>query len=429
MEVKTIEFKFGKRHKDYMKKSRECFMNVAEGAVRAGKTVDNVFAFAHMLEQSPDRMHLATGTTIASAKLNIGDANGFGLDSLFRGRCRWGRHRDNECLYVSTKVGERIVIFAGGGKSDSYRKIRGNSYGMWIATEINLHSDSFIKEAFNRQLAARMRKVFWDLNPDDPSAFIYTEYIDKYAKLAQRGLYPGGFNHEVFTIWDNDAVSPERIAEIEGQYDKSSVWYRRDILGQRCAAEGLIYRQFADSRESYTMGAPPDITFAVIGVDFGGSTSAHAFCCVGYTAGLRELIVLDEYYLKEIITPTKLETDFWEFVTRCKARWRVLEAYCDSAEQTLIQGLRRSGSGVVIKNARKGAVSQRIRFVERMLSQRRFFITEHCKVTSAALLSAVYAPGGGDIRLDDGSRNIDSLDAMEYAIEPYMKDMGNVTVG
>lgn len=53
----------------------------------------------------------------------------------------------------------------GAAKEDSYKKIRGNSYGMWIATEINLHHDNTIKEAFNRQLAAQRLKVFWDLNP------------------------------------------------------------------------------------------------------------------------------------------------------------------------------------------------------------------------------------------------------------------------
>ena len=83
---------------------------------------------------------------------NIGECNGFGLEYYFRGRNRWGKFKDNEALFVKTAVGERIVIFAGGGKADSFKKIRSNSYGMWIATEINLHHDSTVKEAFNRRL-------------------------------------------------------------------------------------------------------------------------------------------------------------------------------------------------------------------------------------------------------------------------------------
>ena len=77
---KTIPFRFSDKHKNYIRKCAECTYNVAEGAVRAGKTVDNVFAFAHELKTTPDRIHLATGSTMANAKLNIGDANGFGLE-------------------------------------------------------------------------------------------------------------------------------------------------------------------------------------------------------------------------------------------------------------------------------------------------------------------------------------------------------------
>lgn len=53
---KTIPFRFSDKHKAYIRECAECAYNVAEGAVRAGKTVDNVFAFAHELKTTPDRM-------------------------------------------------------------------------------------------------------------------------------------------------------------------------------------------------------------------------------------------------------------------------------------------------------------------------------------------------------------------------------------
>ena len=33
-----------------------------------------------------------------------------------------------------------------------------------------------------------------------------------------------------------------------------------------------------------------------------------------------------------------------------------------------------------------------------------------------------------DVRLDNGTTNIDNLDAQEYSTEPYMKDILNVRV-
>lgn len=273
---KSIPFNFGDKHKAYIRGCATNMYNVAEGAVRAGKTVDNIFAFAYEIKKTKDRIHLATGSTVANAKLNIGDANGFGLEYIFRGQCRWSKYKDNEALIikgVDTKNQERIVIFAGGAKADSYKKIRGNSYGMWIATEINLHHDNTIKEAFNRTAAAQMRKFFWDLNPDHPKAKIYTDYIDKYQNRQESGQLLGGYNYEHFTIDDNVNISEARRLEIKSQYDVGSVWYNRDILGLRMVAEGLIYRQFTERKQDYLITELPNYFEAInIGIDIGGQT-------------------------------------------------------------------------------------------------------------------------------------------------------------
>ena len=141
---------------------------------------------------------------------------------------------------------QKIIIFAGGAKEDSFKKIRGNSYGMWIATEINLHHDNTIKEAFNRQLAAKRLKVFWDLNPDNPRAAIYSEYIDRYKGSRKKEIFPAGTITCNCTIYDNINITPERLHEIESRYDVNSIWYMRDIKGMRVVANGLIFRRFAD---------------------------------------------------------------------------------------------------------------------------------------------------------------------------------------
>ncbi|MCD8207072.1 MAG: PBSX family phage terminase large subunit [Bacteroidales bacterium] len=237
---RTIEPHWSKKHKDYMSRAATATVSVAEGAVRAGKTIDNVYAFAKQLYLgTPDRIHLATGSTVANAKLNLGDCNGFGLEYIFRGRCKWRKYRDNEALVITLGSRQYIVIFAGGAKADSFKKIRGNSYGMWIATEINLHHENTVQEAFNRQLAARNRRIYWDLNPTAPGAWIYERYIDRFQEQ-----FGDRYNFEHFTIRDNVNITPERLEEIERQYMPGSLWYRRDILGERCNAEGLIYPMF-----------------------------------------------------------------------------------------------------------------------------------------------------------------------------------------
>ncbi len=422
---------FSEKHRRYIREAMKHRMCVAEGAIRSGKTIDHCVIAAAYLEQTPDRFHLASGATIANAKLNIGVCNGFGLENLFRGRCRWGRYKDNEALFIHTATGEKIVVFAGGGRSDSYRRILGNSYGLWIATEINEHYDgpdsrtSFVKVASGRQIAARQPFTLWDLNPCGPGAPIYRDYIDKY----RRDGLAGGYLYEHFTIRDHATITPGRLKEIESRYDVNSVWYRRDILGERAAAEGLVYRQFADEPERFIVDGPEGkpllpggIRNAAIGVDFGGGTSAHAFCCLGFT-GQGAVVVLDEYRQKEALTPTALAEDFVDFVRRCQARWLVTDAWCDSAEQTLINGLRSAAAAarlpVNVGSALKKPINERIRAVCMLMGQGRFFIKRDCRETIDALLGAMWERGKAtkDVRLDDGTTNIDSLDAMEYALE------------
>ena len=121
MKTTTIKWQpFSRKHQNYIYKALKSKMSVAEGAIRSGKTIDHCIIACMYLEKCPDKIHLASGSTIANAKMNIGDCNGFGLEHLFRGRCRWGKYKDNEALYIQTQTGEKIVLFAGGGKSDSY---------------------------------------------------------------------------------------------------------------------------------------------------------------------------------------------------------------------------------------------------------------------------------------------------------------------
>ena len=219
---KTIPYKFGEKHKAYIRCCGDSMINVAEGAVRAGKTVDNVLAFCTALKSTSDKIHLASASTVGNAKIILGDCNGFGIEHYFRNQCRWRKYKGNEALIIKgpdTKYRERIIIFTGAMMENSFKSIRGNSYGMWIATEINLHANSFVKEAFNRTIAAIDRKIFWDLNPDNPKSWIYTEYIDKYAEQVKAGSFIGGYNYGHFTIDDNINITDQRKAEIKSQYD------------------------------------------------------------------------------------------------------------------------------------------------------------------------------------------------------------------
>ena len=435
--TQTIDWKpFSVKHQKYIKNAIRNKMSVAEGAIRSGKTIDHCIIACMYLETCKDKIHLASGSTIANAKMNIGDCNGYGLEHLFRGRCRWGKYKDNEALYIYTQTGEKIVIFVGGGKADSYKKILGNSYGLWIATEINQHYDnedsetSFIKVAFGRQVASVKPLVLWDLNPSNPNHKIYKDYIDKY-----KTDYVGGYNYEHFTIDDNLSVSAERKLEIKSQYDTNSVWFKRDILGQRCVAEGLIYPQFADNLNKYIIedndARVNNIFLINIGVDFGGNGSATSFTCTGFTKNFKEVIILRSERLKENLNPEQLNEKFVNFVEICYSKYnKPMETYGDSAEQILIRGLKvtasRHGLRTNIKNALKRPIIDRIRLVNKLIAQGKFLVCKSAKVVADAFCEATWDNKHPDQRLDDGSHDQDTIDSTEYSIEPFMFELNKL---
>lgn len=349
--IQTINWKpFSKKHKRYIKQAVNSRMCVAEGAIRSGKTIDHCIIASSYLETCKDKIHLASGSTLGNAKLNIGDCNGFGLEHLFRGRCRWGKYKDNEGLFIQTKTGEKVVIFVGGGKADSYKRILGNSYGLWIATEINEHYDSddsrtsFIKVAFGRQLAADRPFVLWDLNPCNPNNKIYTDYIDKYKESYK------GYLYQHFTINDNLSISEERKAEIMQQYVPGSVWYRRDIEGERCLAEGLIYPMYEEAIE-----LPPDKdeegneikpSEYCMSLDYGTENPLAAYIYAKY--GDTWYVVEEYYYNGRESGRTKTDSEYGDDIEVFTASYRErqsrkLEVIVDPSAASFKAELKRRG--------------------------------------------------------------------------------------
>ena len=264
-------------------------------------------------------------------------------------------------------------------------------------------------------------------NPDNPQHWFY------------KFLYE---NHDIdlyvqeYTIYDNPFLPEEVVKNLENEY-RGTVYFDRYILGHWTIAEGLIYKLFADDAahdKTMFVSQKPQLSRINIGVDFGGSGSAHTFVATGSDRGFNNLYALlsqrveckDKSGNQIDIDPDKLGELFCEFVWRVIAMFGNPDAvYCDSAEQTLILGLkstaRKKGLGWLrIENALKTTINDRIRCAVRLMAQRRFYCMDYgCESLVNALSTAVWNPKNltKDERLDDGTSDIDSLDAFEYTFE------------
>ncbi len=241
------------------------------------------------------------------------------------------------------------------------------------------------------------------------------------------------YNYGHFTIFDNPTISEARFAEIAAQYDKGSVWYRRDILGERCAAEGLIYRRFADSPGEFIVEDPGRVDFITIGIDFGGNRSRTAFIGTGFRRGGGgiEVIILGECIVggeKGEIDPERIDAALYEFILSLRRRFSgvaVRYIFADSEAQYLISGIRKHlrlcGVNIPVMDSLKRPIVDRISFVNQLMAQGRFKVLCGCDELVSGLCGALWDVGAAvDKRLDNFTSDIDILDAMEYSIERYM---------
>jgi PBSX family phage terminase large subunit len=285
---------FCKKQTDYIRRCFNSWLNCAEGGKRAGKNIIDLIAWATALENHPDKLHLAAGVSVASAKLNIIDSNGFGLKYLFAGMCREGSYQNRDALYIQTKTGEKIILISGGGDNGSEKFIKGNSYGTAYITEVNECAPTFVKEVFDRTLSSSKRQIFFDLNPKAPNHWFYTDVLDLHQENAYK--YPNyGFNYEHFTIFDNLSFDDDKIRATIRTYAKNSIWYIRDILGKRTNAEGVIYDMFG-LQNQYEDGDGPNYNLyyrRYYSIDYG---TTNPFSCHEYIEQNGRIFVENEYY-------------------------------------------------------------------------------------------------------------------------------------
>lgn len=379
--------------------------NIKTGATRSGKTYQDYFLISKRLLAVADKegLNVILGNTRETIRRNIL----LPMQNLYGAEYVSNLRADNSCEMFGQKV-----FCLGADNANRVDKVRGSSIKYCYGDEIT----TWNPDVFD-MLKSRLDKSYsifdGTCNPANPQHW-FKQFLDSDADIYQ----------QAYTIDDNPFLDPAFVANLKKEYS-GTVLYDRYILGLWVAAEGVIYRQFCDNPERFIIDDLPQgdaIRQAVIGVDFGGGTSAHAFCCMGYTVK-GKLVVLDEYREKQALDPNRLGIQFVDFVRRCRARWLVTDVWCDSAEQTLINGLRAAaasaGIGVNIGNAMKRPINDRIRATCILMGAGRFFVARNCRETIDALKSALWDSGKPteDVRLDNGTTNIDSLDAMEYSFE------------
>ena len=290
---------------------------------------------------------------------------------------------------------------------------------------------SSIKYAYGDEVAKWNREVFEMLksrldkpyscfdgacNPENPTHWL-KEFID-----SDIDIYV-----QKYEIFDNAYLPKEYVENLCKEYE-GTVYYDRLIKGMWKRAEGAIYRMFADDPDRFIRPVNiRDIKEIRIGIDFGGNGSGHSLVATAILwNGIVQPVMSRKHMKKDFpqgIDANKLSELFLQFVADVIAKYgKPQYAFWDNAETVLGQSIenacRKEFPSLIVLPARKKKINDRINYTVRLMGSGRFFITPDCLTLKKALQDAVYnSKVLQEERLDDGSTDIDTLDAFEYTIE------------
>lgn len=390
--------------------------NVKTGATRSGKTYMDYFVIPYRIRKCTGKGHIVIlGNTRQTVERNI-------IEPL---RMIWGDYfvgnlKQNGSIKL---FGKKCYVF--GACVKAYKvQLQGMSIEYCYGDEVSTWNEEVF--AMLKSRLDRPNSCFdGTCNPDNPSHWFKT-FLDSDADIF----------HQSYTIDDNPYNNPKFVEELKKEY-LGTVYYERFILGRWVAAEGIIYRRFADKPDNFfiTYEEYKRLTDSYgieeinIGVDFGGTGSGTSFVATVILGDFFGVIVLASKRLVFELTPDALGRYFVEFVRYVEDTYNVIadNAMCDSAEQILIRGIREAadtaGLNCRVKNARKDSIKDRIRLTNALLGRGTLYLTSDNETLSNALSKALWKENSiEDIRLDDGTTDIDTLDAYEYTIETHLKD-------
>lgn len=211
---------------------------IADGAIRSGKTVSMVTSFLLWAMSTFDDQNFALcGKTIGSLRRNVirdfkKIAAGRGYDVI--------ENRSEKVLYVS-KDGVLNRFYCFGGRDESSQDlVQGITLAGALFDEVALMPESFVNQTTGR-LSVEGSKMWFNCNPAGRLHWFKLGWINKY--LEKKLLYLH------FTMEDNLSLT-ERIKE---RYRRMyvGVFYRRYILGEWCAAEGVIYDNWDEDANGF----------------------------------------------------------------------------------------------------------------------------------------------------------------------------------
>lgn len=333
---------------------------ICDGAVRSGKTFSMGLSFFLWAQNRFDgRQFGLCGKTIASIRRNL-------LTELVPYLQKVGMQvrevRSENRLVVRFYGHENHFLIFGGRDESSAALIQGSTLAGVLLDEAALMPRSFVEQACARCSVPGSR-LWLNCNPEGPGHWLYQEWILKARERRTCYLH--------FTMEDNPALS-ERIRErYRNAY--SGVFYRRFVLGEWTAAQGLVYDFFRRDRDAVEV---PDGPFQEwrVSVDYGTANPA-SFGLWG-RQGSTWYRVAEYYYDSRKAGRQKTDAEYVEALKCLSAGKEIRRVIVDPSAASFIEALRREHFSVVRAD---NDVADGIRVTADLLQRRKLVLCRTCR--------------------------------------------------
>lgn len=387
--------------------------NIKYGATRSGKTFLDYYVIPKRIRNVVNKqgLNVVLGNTKGTLQRNVIEP----LQTIWSTELVSDIKSDNTAFLF----GEKCYCL-GADNIKHVNKIRGASFKYCYGDEVATWNQE-VFEMLKSRLDKPYSKFDGTCNPEGPSHWL-KKFLDGNADIYQ----------QKYTLYDNPFLDKTVLHNLETEY-KGTVFFDRFILGDWKAAEGTIYMLFADKTESFLVDKPnEEIAIVTIGVDYGAGKSKIKFVASGITYNFQKVYGLDEMDLEGVYDPEQIYEKFIEFYKRVYSQYEMGQyAFCDYGALGnvitlgLIRRCQKERLPVQIVDCSKGLINDRIFLSSTLMAQKRFYILRKNKNLIKAFQEALWNDKKPDERLDDGTTDIDSLDAFEYSINSFYEKLIN----
>lgn len=384
---------------------------LCDGAVRSGKTLVMSLAFVLWAMSNFDETNFAIcGKTVSSAERNIlrpfQTIEGLPFDCKYK--------LSSRMLTVSCGRKTNHFYLFGGKDESSYALIQGLTLAGVLFDEVALMPQSFVDQAIARTLSYNNAKIWFNCNPESPTHWFYQEWVANKEKK---------YKHLHFLMRDNPMLTAKEIARAESLF--SGVFYDRYIKGLWVRAEGIVFRDFSENTENYLIEpseCPERFKSVGIGYDLGGNKSNFALVATGVTHDNKVIVLKAKEIIPQELSLADVEQAAKDFIIEVEDRYSVSADYCyvDDNYYTTVNSLNNwrymFDSAAHIK-ASMPLTDRPLMMTKLMASGRFKLIKGECEPLVYQLQNAVFDDKNEKaVICDDGSMNIDEIDALFYSI-------------